>query len=183
MKKYYPRLIIFYLFLVIPFLIVTCGIYTIFWFFNNHYGGFLKWVGLSIVVLTMIYFIYLAYRILNREIRIYDDKLWVKEDKGGKGIKLQYGLDVKFNDIQSIGITVNSNNSLNQYMRYVITPMPNIVSYLNNGKEARINVYYYSKKQTIEIINQIIERMKIINPTFTNKSGQELIEGLKNAKI
>ena len=106
-----------------------------------------------------------------------------KKDIGGKDTKLQYALDVKFDDIQSIGITVDSNNSRNQYMRFVITPMPNVILYLKNGKAARINVYYYSKKQTIEIIDYIIGKKKLTDATFENKSGQELIDGLKNVKI
>ncbi len=65
-------------------------------------------------------------------------------------------------------------------MRFVITPMSNIVMHLNDGKEARINVYYYSKRQTIVIIDYIINRKKIIDPTFSNKSGQELVDDLRS---
>lgn len=171
----------FYLFLVIPLLIVVFTIYTLFWFFNQ-YRGILEWVGLLIAMLPMAYFIYLTYRLLNRQIKIFNDKIWVKEDIGSRDVKLQqlqYQIDVLFDNISEIKMTITSNNSKNQYMRYVITPMPYIVLCLNNGKEVGINVYYYSKKQTIEIIDLIIEKKKLTNPDFINKSGLELVNELK----
>ncbi len=44
----------------------------------------------------------------------------------------------------------------------------------------RINVYYYSRKQVISIIDFIISKKKLIDPAFTNPSGYELVSELKN---
>ena len=183
MKKYYPKSIVFYLFIPIPLLIISVGVYTITWFLEKYNKTMIEWFGFLIVVFAIVYFLYMLFRFLKRRIVLFDDKIYVQKDIGGKDTKLQYALDVKFDDIQSIGITVDSNNSHNQYMRFVITPMPNVVLYLKNGKAERINVYYYSKKQTIEIIDYIIGKKKLIDATFENKSGQELIDGLRNVKI
>lgn len=184
-RKYYPKSIIFYLFMFFLIIFLSLATYVFMSFILNSIkaSDVKNWIAFVSSCFAVVYIGYVMLRVGKRIIIIRENSIVVSNDIGGKDIKLQYGFDIRFNDIQSIGITVDSNNSLNQHMRFVITPMPNIVLYLNNGKEARINVYYYSKKQAIEIINHIIEEKKLINPTFTNKSGQQLIEGLKNAKI
>lgn len=185
MKKYSAKSIMLYLYLSILIIILIVLVYIFVSFFINFHNAqnFIGWLSFIASSSGIIYFFYKVAHVIKRSIVVYDNKIQVQEDIGGKDIKLQYALDVKFDDIQSIGITVDSNNSRNQYMRFVITPMPNVILHLKNGKSARINVYYYSKKQTIEIIDYIIGKKKLIDATFENKSGQELIDGLKNVKI
>ena len=110
---------------------------------------------------------------------LFDDKIYVQEDRGNKDTKLQYKIEIEFCQIEKIDMTTTSNNSLNHYMRFVITPMPYIVLHLADNREKRINVYYYSNKQTIEIIDYIIAKKKLTNPSFINKSGIELTSTLK----
>ncbi len=181
MKKYSPKSVMFYVSLIILVLILIVLLYVFasFFIYFDSAQNFIGWSSFISSIIGIIYFSYKLLHVFRRKIVLFENGIYVQEDIGGKGIKLQYALDIKYNDIQSIKITVDSNNSLNQYMRFVITPMPNIVLCLNSEKKARINVYYYSKKQTIEIIDQIIDKKKLINPIFVHKSGQELIDEMK----
>lgn len=184
MKKHLPKSVMFYISLSILIIIFIVLFYSISIFIvEKNFNNIIYWLGFLASIIGIIYFFYKALHLIKRSIVVFENKIQVQEDIGGRDIKLQYALDVKFSDIQSISITVDSSNSRNQYMRFVITPMPNVILHLKNGKSARINVYYYSKKQTIEIIDYIIGKKKLIDATFENKSGQELIDGLKNAKI
>lgn len=184
MKKHLPKSVMFYISLSILIIIFIVLFYSISIFIvEKNFNNIIYWLGFLALIIGIIYFFYKALHLIKRSIVVFENKIQVQEDIGGRDIKLQYALDVKFSDIQSISITVDSSNSRNQYMRFVITPMPNVILHLKNGKSARINVYYYSKKQTIEIIDYIIGKKKLIDATFENKSGQELIDGLKNAKI
>ena len=117
--------------------------------------------------------------IIRRSIIVFENKVNVQEDIGSKDIKLQYKVEIEFKQIDKISLVISSNNSLNQYMRFVITPMPYIVLHLVNGKEKMVNVYYYSKKQTVELIDYIIVKKKLVNRDFSNKSGKELMDNLK----
>lgn len=184
MKKHLPKSVMFYISLSILIIIFIVLFYSISIFIvEKSFNNIIYWLGFLASISGIIYFFYKALHLIKRSIVVFENKIQVQEDIGGRDIKLQYALDVKFSDIQSISITVDSNNSRNQYIRFVITPMPNVILHLKNGKSARINVYYYSKKQTIEIIDYIIGKKKLIDATFENKSGQELIDGLNNAKI
>lgn len=184
MKKHLPKSVMFYISLSILTIIFIVLFYSICIFMVvKNFNNIIYWLGFLASIIGIIYFFHKALCLIKRSIVVFENKIQVQEDIGGKDTKLQYALDIKFDDIQSIDITADSNNSHNQYMRFVITPMPYVILNLKNGKSARINVYYYSKKQTIEIIDYIISKKKLIDAKFENKSGQELIEGLKDANI
>lgn len=137
------------------------------------------WLSFIFSILGILYFFYKAMHIIRRSIIVFENKVNVQEDIGSKDIKLQYKVEIEFKQIDKISLVISSNNSLNQYMRFVITPMPYIVLHLVNGKEKMVNVYYYSKKQTVELIDYIIVKKKLVNRDFSNKSGKELMDNLK----
>lgn len=140
------------------------------------------WLSFVCSIIGIVYCSYTLLHILKRKVVLFEDGISVSEDIGSKDTKLQYKIDVKFDQIEYIDMLISSNNSLNQYMRFVITPMPYIVLHLKDGKEKWINVYYYSKKQTIEIIDYIIERKKVEDVVFTHKTGEELVNELSKIK-
>jgi len=180
-KKYYPKSIKFYfavIILMVFVLIFACGpiIFIVNW---NEMQNVFGWLGLISSIALSIFFLYKLFCIMKKGIVLFDDKIYVQEDRGNKDTKLQYKIEIEFCQIEKIDMTTTSNNSLNHYMRFVITPMPYIVLHLADNREKRINVYYYSNKQTIEIIDYIIAKKKLTNPSFINKSGIELTSTLK----
>ena len=140
---------------------------------------FKDWLAFISSITATLYLGYVILRVMRRKIVLNRDRVYVSDDIGNKDIKLQYGIDLLLEQIEDVSLDINSNNSLNKKIRWVLTPMPNIVFKLNNGKEARINLYYYSKKQIIEIIDFIIQNKQSIDKDYTNKSGIDLVEGLK----
>lgn len=147
---------------------------------NKFVGDLIEWVSFIFSIIAIIYISYLILRVSKRKIILYEDRIFVLEDVGSKDVKLQYELEIFFSDIQEILIKVDTRNSLNKSMRYVHTPMPYIVFVLSNGLEKRVNVYYYSKNQVIEVIDYIIKKKKVLSSIFSNKSGRELIENIEN---
>ena len=184
MKKYYPKSIMFYIsliFIIIVFIILLFSLYVL---INNaeNFKNIRYLTAFVALIIGIIYYIYKLLHLIIRSIDIYDDRVYVREDIGSKDIKLQYDTNILFNDIDEITMMISSNNSKNQYMRFVITPMPYIIFHLKNGKKARINVYYYSKKQIINILDYIIGKVQVNNPEFQNITGIELIRELKNVQ-
>lgn len=159
--------------------------YIIVYFLVNFSSmqNFIGWLAFISSIVGVIYFSYSAWQAIRKRIVLFENKIYVQGDFGDEKTKLQYEIDIEYINIQNISLVVDSKNSLNKDVVFVITPMINSVLHLSDGEEARINLYYYSKKQKIEIINYIIERIKIIDPIFTNRSGQELLEELKKRKI
>lgn len=182
MKQYNPKSMIMYISIFVFMSFIVGGVYSIIWFLGNINNSLLEWIGLIIVVLTILYFSYLIYRFINRKIVLFENKIYTTQDIGNRDVKLQYELEVMFNQIEKITLSLSTKNSLNQNLRFVITPMPYIVLQLASGHSRLINVHYYSKKQTIEIIDFIIKKKQATDPNFINESGTDLMAKLVSEK-
>lgn len=182
MRKIYPKSIMLYFSIAFIVILLTILFFVMVFFIINLTSSqhVMKWFSFACSIIGVIYFSYKLIYIMKRKILLYEDSIYISEDIGSKDTKLQYKTDVKFDQIEYIDMLISSNNSLNQSMRFVITPMPYIVFHLKNGKEEWMNMYYYSKKQTIEIIDYVIEKKKIQDVGFTHKTGQELLKDLRN---
>lgn len=180
-KTYYPKSITMYLTIIILLFFLLVAIYIIVIFLQDiiQIAKFKDWLAFISSMIATVYIGYVILRVVRRKIVLNKDRVYVSDDIGNKDIKLQYGLNLSLAQIEEVRLDINSNNSLNKKIRWVVTPMPNIVFKLSNSKEARINLYYYSKKQVIEIIDCIIQNKQLIERDFTNKSGQDLVRGLK----
>lgn len=121
----------------------------------------------------------------RRGIRFDDKGIKVKADISDRKSlivkKIQHALCLKYEDIIDIGVDFTKNDTHNKKIPYIFVDMPNILLILKNGKQERINVYYYSlrqKKQIIDILKHQVEKCGI-NLGFT--SGKEFWENaLKN---
>lgn len=69
---------------------------------------------------------------------------------------------------------MSSNNSLNKESKMIFTPMPYIIFECENDIKKAVNVFYYSKKQVVKIIDEIVNRAKISNNKKLLKSGNEI---------
>lgn len=171
----------FYISLSFYIIIIMVLLFVIFIFITdgNYFMNIEGWIALIGSVVGIVYFSKTVLHLIRRGIILFEKSIYVQEDIGSKDMKLQYKIETEFKDIEKISLSVNSKNTLNQNMRYIITPMPNIVLHLSDGKENRVNVFYYSKKQVIEIIDYIIGIKKISDSYYSNKSGKELIDELR----
>lgn len=185
MRKIYPKSIMLYFSIAFIAILLSILFFVMVFFIINLISSqdVMMWFSLASSIIGVIYLSYKLIHVMKRKILLYEDSIFISEDIGNKVIKLQYKTDVKFDQIEYIDMLISSNNSLNQSMRFVITPMPYIVLHLKNGKEEWMNMYYYSKKQTIEIINYIIEKKKKQVVDFTHKNGQELLNDLRNSNL
>lgn len=141
------------------------------------------WLLFLVIVFVAVYLGYTIIRFVRNRIIFTEEKLYVPENWGGKDVKFQYKVIVDFTEIKEVFITESCNNSLNKAMPLQVLPMPYIVIECKNGKQKAINVFYYSKKQTIKIIETIIEYSKLNNNIFTLKTAEQIFaEYISNKK-
>lgn len=141
------------------------------------------WLLFLVIVFVAVYLGYTIIRLVRNRIIFTEEKLYVPENWGGKDVKFQYKVIVDFTEIKEVFITESCNNSLNKAMPLQVLPMPYIVIECKNGKQKAINVFYYSKKQTIKIIETIIEYSKLNNNIFTLKTAEQIFaEYISNKK-
>lgn len=96
-------------------------------------------------------------------------------DKHGLIVKrFQHKLDLKYKDIEDIYIEFSKNDTHNKYVEYVFIDMPNIVITLKNGTDERINVYYYNRKQKVEIVDRLKFEVEKTGQKLDIESGKDL---------
>ncbi len=100
------------------------GLYSIYWFLTKNSKTELEWIRFGFVIFFVILLAYTFLRFIRRKIILYEDKIFVSEDMGGKDVKLQYEVNLSFKQIEKIFLEISTKNSLNKNMRWVITPMP-----------------------------------------------------------
>jgi hypothetical protein len=108
----------------------------------------------------------------------------VPENLGSKDHKIQYETHISYAEIKNIFIISSDKNSLNKTSRWVFTPMPYIVFECENDKQKAVNVFYYSKKQVVRIIDEAVSRAKYTKNNANIKTGtailSEFVEIQKN---
>ena len=77
-------------------------------------------------------------------------------DKRGLFIRrFQHRLEVQYEDIKKIYMRYSRNDSHNEPVSHVFIAMPYIVMDCKDGSRQAINVYYFSRKQRIQIFDEI----------------------------
>ena len=64
-------------------------------------------------------------------------------------------------------------------MFWVFVDMPYIVFHCEDGKEKAINLYYFTRRQRIKIIDEVIARVKKEGRELNVSSAKELIQSYK----
>jgi hypothetical protein len=75
-------------------------------------------------------------------------------------------------------MTVSTKNSKGRDARWVFTPMPYIVFDLKDGEQKSVNVLYFTKNQTVNMIDEIIARAKEQGNDIGVKTGEEILAEL-----
>lgn len=175
-KVYYQISILLYIVLLLLLSIIAGSIYAIIFFLTTElpnattYG----WVKFISAILFSLCMLYTFIRMARNRIILKDTEVFVPEHWGSKDYKVQYETHIEFKDINEIYLITSNNNSLNMPMQCGTLPMPYIIFECNNIQKA-VNVFYFSKKQIVSIIDNVIERAKIFGNDFTVQTGQEIL--------
>lgn len=184
-KIFFQKSLILFMLLLVCGIMFAGAIFVIVSFLLNinKTNNISFWLLFLVIVFVAAYFGYTIIRLARNRIIFTEEKLYVPENWGGKDVKFQYKVIVDFTEIKEVFITESCNNSLNKAMPLQVLPMPYIVIECKNGKQKAINVFYYSKKQTIKIIETIIEYSKLNNNIFTLKTAEQIFaEYISNKK-
>ncbi len=138
-------------------------------------AGLWEWLQMISVLLLDIFMCYSFIRMAKNRIILKEREIFVPGNWGGREVKLQYETRIDYGDIESIYMIMSFNNSLNKPLRWGTLPMPYIIFNCKEDVQKAINVVYYSKKQVIIMIDEIILRAKKIGNVFEMKTGKAII--------
>lgn len=173
-KVFVQKSIIIYCGLFLFLLIMGLSVYAIFLIISQGINSFLRWVYLFSAIGVFIFFAYTFIRFARNRIVLKSDEIFVPENWGSDKQKIQFDTHIKYEEICNIYLTISTNNSLNKKTKWIITPMPYIIFECDKDTQKAINVFYYSKKQVITILNEIVERVKRLNKNRLVRSGNEI---------
>lgn len=175
MKKFYqdsPLILIVSLFFGLCF----CGaIYLVIDFFINKISTFkIQDLFVLLVVIFVIFFAIKTIISLNSHIIILKEtEVFVKDQLMNKHQKVQYETHVPYKDIVNMEIIISTKNSQGKSIKYGVAPIKYIIFHLKDNKQSAIFINHFSKRKTIKILDQIIEKVKSSNQNF-DETGQEI---------
>lgn len=186
-KMFFQISIVLYIMLIFFLTIIVAIIYAIIKLLSNGFNNStLEWIYLISAILGLAFISYLFIKMAKNRIILKSTEIFVPANWGNKKSKIQYETKISYKEIQNIFMISSYKNSINQKTEWVFIPMPYIVFDCSDNKQKAINVYYYSKKQIIKIIDEIRIRAKNLGNNNLSKSGNEILssflETQKNKK-
>lgn len=176
-KVYFQVSILLYLVLIIILTITFGCIYVMIFFIKDllHTATTFEWAGFIASIFGFFYTSYSFVRMAKNRIILDNTKIYVPNHWGGKDYKLQYELHISYLDINNIYLVLSNRNSLNKPLKWATLPMAYIVIDCNDKTQKNINVFYYSKKQVIQIIDEIKKRAELLGNDLHIKSGSIML--------
>lgn len=176
-KIFFQISILLYIILALFLAIMGVAVYGMIEFFNSilNNANTADWIGLIAVAGGFLFVAYLFIKGVRNTIILTEIEIFVPEHWGNKDNKLQYETHIPYDEIQDIYIITSNKNSLGKTARWIFIPMPYIVFECKEDKQKAINVYYYSKKQVVRIIDEAILRAKLSGNELQLKTGAEIL--------
>lgn len=115
-----------------------------------------------------------------KKIVIGDDTVRVREDRRGGFRVLQHAVNLSYTEIKDMKLIIAATDTNGEEQFGLVTPMPNIYFECTNANFKMINVYDYSKKQVIDILNEIRKRAQIKGCLMECSSGEEIFQACKD---
>lgn len=135
-----------------------------------------EWIGFCSAIICGGIIIFTILNISHCRVVFNENEIFVPGHWTDKTRRIQYETHIKYSDIKDIFLIKSNNNSHEQPIRWATYPMTYIVFELVSGKQL-INVFYYSNKQIIKIINETISRIGKENESDTLlKGGNEILK-------
>ncbi len=119
-------------------------------------------------------FTYTSIKMARNKIVYYKDRIFVHEHWGSTRSKIQYEVTIKFEEITDIILEASILSSKNTHL-FSAAPMPYLV-FMCGDEEKLINLFYYSKKQTIDMIDLAVECARRCGNNLEVKPGAELLK-------
>lgn len=146
-----------------------------------EYG--LNWLPFILLLTTLFLMTYLCCLLISfisKKIIINDKFISVKKDRFSKILMaIQQEVEIDFHYLSNVYLTISSNDSHNRSRFGLFTPMLYIALESVDGRTDAINVFYYTKKQIIEVLNDIIQRAKSQANLIECESGEKIYNEFK----
>lgn len=98
----------------------------------------------------------------------------VADKKGLLVRRFQHKTEIAYNEIDEILLIASDTDSRGRKVEHVFIKMPYIVFKCKDGKQKAINVYYFSRKQKIKIIDEIKQRALEAGNGLDIPSGEDM---------
>lgn len=180
-KVFFQKSVILYFALLLFLAIMGLCIYVAVTLISQGIDTLIKWIYLISAIGGFIFIAYLFIRFARNRIVLKYNEIYIPEHWGNNKQKIQFETHVKYTEISNIYLIEGSNNSLNKESKFIFTPMPYIIFECEDGIKKAVNVFYYSKKQVIKIIDEVINRAKLLNNNRLLKSGNEIFLEFKKS--
>ena len=169
---FFVVLIVVCLYLIVDFFITSINSATVLdWVFSIV-------VPLCVICLLLFFVLNLTHiKVVFKEKEIYVPGHWNAKDS-----KIQYETYISYEEIKDIFMTTSTKNSRGENIRFVVTPMAYIVFEMKDNSQKSINVFYYSKKRIIDIIEETRSRISSLGIECQIKSGKEILTEFLNYK-
>ncbi len=131
-------------------------------------------------IIVLICWFFLVFEHLHFTFR--DDTISMTDDWLGKNEKVQFKTVVRYDDIVDISLVRSTNNSHNKRIR-ANQPQSSLTKlYLQlttrSGKKEWMYIKYFTKRQQIKIITELIQRMERVGNFTVFKTAQDIINEL-----
>lgn len=115
--------------------------------------------------------------LLKHKIVIDKTEIYVPADHKGIFLRrLQYETKIVYSEINGLRLTKSSHNSNGESVFGVFVNMPYLVFTCATTKEKAINLYFYTRKQVVKMINDISERAIANGNELYVKPGEEMLQ-------
>lgn len=119
------------------------------------------------------------YSLVIRKIEFKQNYLYVSKDKEDKSKsiirRLQHEVKIEYQDIEKIALHSTTTDTKNHDLKFVFVSMPHIIIECKDGKKEGINVYFYTRKQVIHIIDEIVKRAIEKGNDLSKYCGQDMV--------
>ena len=124
--------------------------------------------------------------LLKRKIILYEDRVYIPHDVKKSNLlvrKIQHETTIRYDEIQSIYLSLRCTDSNNKPIANCVTPMINLVFVCSGGVEKVANLHPYSENQIIFLLDYICERVKKTSgKILTEMTGKELFESFEKSE-
>ena len=170
------RSVLLYILLTLLLAIIVSAIYLIIYLFLYVKNMQIKeWIAMIAAIGCLFYFSYTFIRMARNRIILDKAEIVVPENWGSTKLKLQYQVNISYNTIRNISLMTSRKNSIGNKVEMVFVDMPYIVFECKDGAKKLVNVYYYSKKQVVDLIDEVISRASAMGNELHINTGTEMM--------
>ncbi len=177
-KVLHPRGLSFVVYILATISMTAFGVWAIFESaFYLKKDVFLGLIGLFSGIVGIILFGCLSLKLLIcTRIELQNEQIFVHKGVGTKGKDLmQHEKRIKYAEISEIGFCFTATDSEGKSLMNILRPVFYLLFIDKNGKQYAISMDYYTKKQTILLIDTAILRCNEVGNSLSITSGKDFL--------